>query len=118
MEPITASLFTVQTAEDVEELPWQPLGSIRGVVHKVLWHDDESMAGIMRIDPGHNLGAHSHHANHHHMWIQDGSAVIGGREVGPGSYVHVPARVEHDIDATGTSGCTLLYLYIRQNPAG
>jgi quercetin dioxygenase-like cupin family protein len=30
-----------------------------------------------------------------------------------GAYVHIPAGVDHDIDATETDGCTLYYLYLR-----
>jgi mannose-6-phosphate isomerase-like protein (cupin superfamily) len=80
----------------------------------VLWSNAQSMAGVMTVAGGHNLGAHAHRANHHHMWVLDGRAVILGTEVSAGSYVHVPAGVDHDVDATGTDGCTLFYLYLRQ----
>ena len=40
-------------------------------------------------------------------------AVVLGTELGPGGYVHVPDGVEHDIDATGSDGCTVYYLYLR-----
>jgi quercetin dioxygenase-like cupin family protein len=33
--------------------------------------------------------------------------------VTPGAYVHIPAGVDHDIDASATDGCTLYYLYLR-----
>jgi hypothetical protein len=36
-----------------------------------------------------------------------------GETIGPGSYVHIPAHVVHDIDATATEGCTMFYLYLR-----
>jgi hypothetical protein len=44
------------------------------------------------------------------MWILDGRAIILGGELDPGSYVHIPGGMEHDIDASATDGCTLLYL--------
>jgi hypothetical protein len=46
------------------------------------------------------------------MWVLEGRANILGAEVGPGTYVHVPSGVAHDIDAGTTDGCTLFYLYL------
>jgi quercetin dioxygenase-like cupin family protein len=37
-----------------------------------------------------------------------------GERVGPGTYVHVPAGVEHGIRAVGEGGSTVLYLYLRE----
>lgn len=107
------SVPVVLTSDDIEALPLEPLGSLHGVAHRVLWRTPTSMAGVMTVDAGHHLGAHRHHANHHHMWVLEGSARILGVDVGPGSYVHVPVGVEHDIDASGTGGCTVFYLYLR-----
>jgi quercetin dioxygenase-like cupin family protein len=103
---------TVLTAEAIARLTAMPLGTSTNVTHRVLWSHDSSMAGVLTVDAGHRLGAHAHRVNHHHMWVLDGRAVVLGEEVGPGSYVHVPAGVEHDIDATASDGCTLLYLYL------
>lgn len=103
----------VLTAEEIRALPRQTLGSIAGVEHAVVWSTEESMAGVMTVAAGHRLGRHAHHANHHHIWVVEGHATILDEAVGPGSYVHVPSGVEHDIDATGTDGCTVFYLYIR-----
>jgi quercetin dioxygenase-like cupin family protein len=72
------------------------------------------MAGVMTIAAGRHLGRHAHHANHHHLWVLDGRAVVLGEELSAGSYVHVPTGAQHDIDATTTGGCTVLYLYLRQ----
>jgi hypothetical protein len=30
---------------------------------------------------------------------------------GAGSYAHVPAEVEQDLDGTSTAGCTVFYVY-------
>jgi hypothetical protein len=38
-----------------------------------------------------------------------------GETVGPGAYAHVPASVEHGITAVGDDGCTVLYLYLRDD---
>ena len=98
---------------EVDSLPSKPLGDIAGVTHRVLWEDGTSMAGVMTVEAGHRLGRHAHRANHHHLWVLTGRAEVLDVEVGPGSYVHVPAGVSHDIDATATEGCTVFYLYER-----
>ena len=114
MDSNTISSATVLSTDAVEHLAWGPLGHLEGVQHKVLWSDATSMAGVLTVGAGHHLGTHAHRMNHHHMWVLDGHAVILGQFLGPGSYVHIPSGVEHDIDATDTDGCTVYYLYIRQ----
>jgi hypothetical protein len=47
------------------------------------------------------------------MWVLEGHAEIVESDVGPGSYLHIPAGVPHDLDATLTEGCTVFYLYLR-----
>lgn len=109
---MTTTTPTVLSASAVSAIPKMPLGHLPGVSHAVLWQDGTSMAGVMTVAAGHHLGAHTHRKNQHHMWLLEGSATILGRHLGPGSYVHIPAGVEHDVDATETDGCTLLYLYL------
>jgi quercetin dioxygenase-like cupin family protein len=115
MEPLNPSVPgpTVLTAAEITEIPSERLGSIEGVTHRVLWRSDTSMAGVLTVEAGHRLGAHAHRVNHHHLWVLDGHASILGTEVGPGSYVHVPSGVEHDIDASASNGCTVFYLYLQ-----
>jgi quercetin dioxygenase-like cupin family protein len=103
---------TVLTPEDVARVPPQPLGTIAGVEHRVLWHDDTSIAGVMTVAGGHHLGEHEHRRHSHHMWMLDGSATILGTVLEAGSYVHIPAGVRHDIDARATHGCRVLYHYV------
>jgi quercetin dioxygenase-like cupin family protein len=103
---------TVLTFAEIEQIPAQSLGDLPGVTNRVLWQDDTSMAGVLTIDGGYELGAHTHRQNHHHIWVLEGSAEMLGQVVGPGSYVHVPAGVEHNTDARATGGCTIFYLYI------
>ena len=103
----------VLNARAIAELAEVPLGSLDGVMHRVLWTDGESASGVLTVAAGHRLGAHAHHANHHHMWVVSGRVEILGRELGPGGYVHIPVGVTHDIDATDTEGCTVFYLYQR-----
>ena len=103
---------TVVTAQSLSALPREALGHVEGVHHRVVWRDGRSMAGVMTVEPGARLGSHAHRRHHHHMLVLDGEALILGRRMEPGSYAHVPAGVEHDIDASDTGGCTVFYLYI------
>ena len=96
---------------DIVGLPVSPIGSLPGVERKILWQDGTAEAGILVLMGGHQLGAHTHRRNHHHLWVLDGHATILGREVEPGSFVHVPSGIEHDIDARGTEGCAVFYVY-------
>jgi quercetin dioxygenase-like cupin family protein len=102
---------TVLTAGDVLACAEQSLGAIDGVGHRVLWTDGTSIAGRMTIAARHHLGAHQHRRHAHHMWIIDGHVEILGALLGPGSYVHIPPGVNHDLDARATEGCTVFYVY-------
>ncbi len=72
----------------------------------------------MRIAPGGEVGSHTHVRSHHHMWVVEGTAEMLGEQVGPGTYLHVPAGVEHGIRRVGDDGCRVLYLYLRDEGAG
>ena len=111
MDATFASQPVLLTPDGVDALPAEPLGHIEGITHRVLWRDGTSTAGVLTVPPGHRLGAHTHRVNHHHIWVTDGRATILGANLGPGSYVHIPSGVEHDIDASSTPGCTVFYLY-------
>ena len=111
MNDITAAPL-VLTAEAIAAIPPQPLGSLPHVRHRVLWSQHTSTAGVLTVERGQRLGRHAHRVNHHHMWVLAGHATVLGAEVGPGTYVHVPAGVEHDIDASSSEGCTVFYLYL------
>jgi quercetin dioxygenase-like cupin family protein len=112
MDAMIRSEPFVLTAGAIKALPLEPFGSIPGVTHRVLWRTENSTAGVMTVAAGHRLGTHRHRANHHHLWVLDGQAVILDVEVGAGSYAHVPSGVDHDIDASSTGGCTVFYLYL------
>ncbi len=110
---LAAARATVLAHENIDDLPAEPLGHLQGAFHRVLWRDATSMSGVLTVLAGHRLGRHSHRVNHHHFWVLDGEATVLGKRLGPGSYVHIPSGVEHDIDATASGGCTVFYLYIR-----
>ncbi len=108
-----APVATVLAAANIGALEEQSLGDRDGVGRRIFFRDDTSEAGILRLAAGQRLGSHTHRENQHHMWVLDGEAKIAGSRLGAGSYVHVPAGVEHDIDATTTDGCKVFYLYVR-----
>lgn len=97
--------------QEIDALPSNPLGDRVGVGLRVLWTDGTSQTGVLRVDPGQRLGRHTHRRHHHDYWLAAGHADVLGRWLGPGSYVHIPAGVEHDIDATETEGCTIYFAY-------
>lgn len=101
------------SASDVASLEPQGLGDLSGISRRILHRDETTEAGILRVAAGRRLGRHTHRANQHHMWVLDGEADVAGVRIGPGGYAHIPAGVEHDIDATLTEGCTVVYLYVR-----
>lgn len=104
----------VLTRKMIEALPEVPLAGRPGITRRVLWRDEDSEAGVLDVAAGYELGAHTHRANHHHFWVLGGHAWVLDEELGPGSYVHIPHQVEHNIDATDTDGCSVFYLYLRQ----
>jgi quercetin dioxygenase-like cupin family protein len=108
----TADIFTA-TAESIEQQRWQPLPQVgAGVAHKVLWQAGRSIAGIMRIEPHGKVEWHSHRLAHHHIWVLQGTVDVAGRLLGPGSYAHVPASVEHGLAAVGAAPTVFLYTYL------
>jgi len=111
MDALVTSAPVVLSQRAIAALPVEPLGPLAGITHRVLWRDGTSMAGVLTVEAGHRLGAHTHRANRHHMWVLEGRALILGDMLGAGSYVHIPSGVEHDIDATATEGCTVFYVY-------
>ena len=117
---MTTSIGTAPVLLDaaaVADLPTKPLGEIAGVSLRVLWSDAHVTAGVLTLEPGRRLGEHTHRHHHHHIWVLEGSARVMGRDLGAGSYAHIPVGVAHDVDATSTDGCSLFYLYVEDGPA-
>ena len=106
-----STTHTVLSTEQIAALPRKQLGDADGVDNVVLWTDGTSITGVLSLAAGARLGRHSHRAHHHHMWVLDGEALIADQRVGPGTYVHIPPTLEHDIDATETGGVTVYYSY-------
>lgn len=110
--PMSTDRAIVLDGQEVRAVPHQQLGHTEGVTHSVLWSDGTSMTGVLVVEAGRRLGTHAHRTHDHHMWVIDGEVEVMGRRVGAHAYIHVPAGVEHDIDATDTDGCTMYYSYI------
>lgn len=112
-----APFATLVTRAAAEALAWHPLAPYDGVEYKLLWRSGKSVAGLMRLAPGGAVTPHTHVRSHHHLWVVDGTAEMLGRRVGPGTYLHVPAGVEHGLRAVDETGCSVLYLYLRDEAA-
>jgi hypothetical protein len=116
------SATVVMPPDAIDDLPWVPLPPAGGAEHRVLWRSGDSYVGILRLESGHEIARHVHHHAHHHVWVLDGEAEMLGQRVGAGSYVHIPAGVEHRIASIGPRTATMLYLYLRRhdtwNPEG
>lgn len=108
-----APTATFADTATIEALPWLPLEGFDGVTYKLLWRSGKSVAGIMHIPPGSEVPVHRHLYSHHDMWVLAGEAEMIGRPAAAGTYLHVPAGVDHSIRPVGPDGCTVLYLYLR-----
>ncbi len=102
--------------EAIDELPWLPFGPDGDAEQRMLWSAGGSYGGLLHVRAGHQLPPHVHHEADHHAWILEGEAETLGQRLGPGSYVHIPAGVEHGLKAVSPGGCVLLYLYVRERP--
>jgi quercetin dioxygenase-like cupin family protein len=113
----TATLNTAElvlTAEEIAARPWRTLDHRPGVRDRTLWHDPAtaSFAGLLHLDPDGRIQPHAHPDAVHHLWVVAGEATIAGKAVPQGSYVFVPAGVEHGVEHAGRTGCLLFYLYL------
>jgi quercetin dioxygenase-like cupin family protein len=104
---------TVLNAEEITGLPAVRLQGLEAARSSLLWRAKGSAAGVMQLDPGGELQPHCHPNAHHHFWMLEGQATVSGQRVGPGTYVHIPAGVEHGIVDAG-SGCRFFYLYLEE----
>jgi uncharacterized RmlC-like cupin family protein len=106
--------LTVVGKASIDAQPWEPLRGLAGVNHKVLWRSGQMIVGIVRMEPGAQEPGHAHHDAHHHMYVLQGSARIGGQIVEAGGFAFVPAGVTHATTDVGAEGCTLFYTYLPQ----
>lgn len=121
---MTAALTTDEEllldSYEVASRPWRRFADTDGLHDRVLWQDPmgRSYAGLLGMSAGASLPAHVHHHATHHLWVVSGDCMINGRRLDSGSYVFVPAGVEHGIGRAGRAGCLLFYLYLVAPGAG
>lgn len=90
--------------------PWEPFPGSDGVEHRVLYQDERSVAGLLRLHPGGAEPTHLHLNGGHHLWVLGGLISVDDTSLPPDSYVHVPSRLTHRIvDAGG--GSLLFYVF-------
>ena len=87
---------------DVARLPWRAFAGSEGLRDRVLWQDPggRTYAGLLHMDAGASVPPHVHRHAAHHLWVVSGSCTVNGRALGGGSYMFVPAGLEHGIQRT------------------
>lgn len=98
---------------DPEQIRARPRRDLHpGVQYAILWRDGSDAAGVMWVEAGARVPGHVHEAASHHIWILEGRARVEQRTLGPGSYLHVPAGVHHELDGLAPGGFSMFYLYL------
>ena len=98
-------------AHQIDELPWEPVPRCPGVQEKTLWRFGDSVVALIRYQPHASTPGAPHLTAHHHIWVVSGAAVVAGRWLGSGSYVHVPPGGRHRVDNVGPHVCTILQIH-------
>lgn len=111
----TTKDLVILGAREVARVRWEPFRGMPNVAIRELWRTDQGVAGLLRFEAGAHEVPHEHHVGHHHLWLIEGAARMGTRVLRPGSYIHVPARVRHEVAAEGPDGCTFFFVYSRSN---
>lgn len=106
------SSIVSMTSRDVDEKGWEPFGGMAHVSVKYLFSSDNSVAGLLRIDPGGHEVRHLHVGGQHHAWVVRGLVEVDGRLLDPGSYFHVAADTEHAMRAEAF-GATVAFVYLK-----
>lgn len=98
-------------AQQIDELPWTPVPACHGVHEKTLWRFGDFVVALIRYQPSASTPGAPHLAAHHHIWVVSGSAVLVGRGLPAGSYIHVPPGAEHALENVGPEACTILQMH-------
>jgi hypothetical protein len=106
----TTSLLTIRP-RDIDALPTLPVPGCSGVTVKELWRNGDLHDTLIMYDRDAATPGSPHHGADHHIWVLSGAALISGRHIEAGSYVHVPPGEKHPIIATGPAGCVLLQMH-------
>ena len=100
----------IRSEEAIAELPDEPVPGAPGARRIELWRDHDDEAGVLVVEGGRRYAPPVDRTHDHHLWVMTGRATILGDVLRSGSYVHVPAGLEHEVDATDTGGCRIFYL--------
>jgi len=108
----TSDRLTVLDPIDIEFRPWRPVPELQGVRAKELWCSPEAVCALVACAPGASTAGPPHPSAIHHIWVIEGTAIVAGRRLAAGSYVHVPPDTAHPVTG-GVRGCTLLQVHQR-----
>jgi hypothetical protein len=97
---------------DVEFRPWRRVPDRPGIRAKELWRSPDAVCALVACEPGASTAGPPHPMATHHLWVIEGVAVVAGRHLVAGSYVHVPPDAAHPVTG-GEQGCTLLQVLQR-----
>ena len=100
-----------QTKLDTSAVAWSPTGWA-GVSMKMLQQFESTggMAGMMRMEPGSSIPAHSHTHSDQMVFVIEGDLVDEGVTYGPGTFLLAKAGTPHGPHSS-TGGCVLLSTY-------
>lgn len=97
--------------ERVDDLPWDDLPAGVRVTTKLLYTCEGVNAGLLRMQPGARELTHQHVSGEHHLWVLSGTLRIDDTELPAGSYVHVPAHLQHSVEDGGTGSSAFFVFY-------
>ena len=82
---------------DVEFRPWRRVPDRPGIRAKELWRSPDAVCALVACEPGASTAGPPHPMATHHLWVIEGVAVVAGRHLVAGSYVHVPPDAAHPV---------------------
>ena len=96
---------------DTSALPWSPTGW-SGVSMKMLQQVESTggMTGMMRMEAGSSIPAHSHTNADHMVFVIEGDLVEEGVSYGAGTFLVAKAGTPHGPHGS-SGGCVLLTTY-------
>jgi mannose-6-phosphate isomerase-like protein (cupin superfamily) len=97
--------------QQIDSMPWQPLPGSDGARIKQVCTGPGWAAGLLQLAPYAVETAHVHPDGEHHLWVLSGTVSSESTHLGVGSYVHIPAGLQHQLQDEG-NGCTLYYVYV------
>ncbi len=100
------------TSDEIGATDWEPFGGLTHARVKYVFSSSDSVAGLLRLDPGGSDVRHLHVGGQHHVWVVRGAVEVDGKRLDQGSYLHVPADTEHAMRAEA-AGATVVFVYLK-----